>query len=124
MNESLATRKLNSIRKIPTDDPDFLRALLQVSSFYDKNTPSARGAFKSSLEHRYVSSNDEFLAGLDDLLDSIDAAEEVVKEMQATCDELCSNVEQTRCSSLKICTEVPPLDICVPSNIFERYKYK
>jgi hypothetical protein len=55
------TRRLNKVLEIPLDNPEFLSALQNLSTFYGKNSLSARRNLRGQIEKRGVEINEEFL---------------------------------------------------------------
>lgn len=56
------SRKLRKVlNETRTDSPELLASLEALSSFYEENTPAARRGLKSTIEHRALALNHEFL---------------------------------------------------------------
>jgi hypothetical protein len=64
MNEAMAQKKLQSIKKLPMEEESFVSALAYVGDFYHHNTPIARKQLQDDLERRYMDSNAQFLQRL------------------------------------------------------------
>ena len=109
MNETLAQRKLQSIKKLPTEDEDFLTALNYVSDFYVHNNAVSRKQLKDDLEHRHLEYNNEFLKSFDALLEGINTAEGMVMDLRQCCEKMKDRVDETQENSKRIITYIDEL---------------
>ena len=109
MNETFAQKRLQAIKKLPTEDPEFLTALNYVSGFYSQNNSLSRKNLKDNLEERHLQCNVEFLQSFDSLLDEILRAEEIVSELKNSCQQMKDQVDKTQENSERIISYIDEL---------------
>ncbi|KAM7269052.1 hypothetical protein ACFE04_024549 [Oxalis oulophora] len=81
-------RKLKKVMESRTDNPDLLSSLNTLSTFYTDNTPQARRNLRSSIEHRSLSINLQFLHASDAAQQALDRVEAEVTSLAHCCDEI------------------------------------
>jgi hypothetical protein len=59
---STVQRRLQKVLETPTDNPELLAALQNLSTFYGKNSLSARRNLRGQIEKRGIEINNEFLS--------------------------------------------------------------
>ncbi|CAA7403920.1 unnamed protein product [Spirodela intermedia] len=83
------SRKLRKVlNETRTDSPELLASLEALSSFYGENTPAARRGLKSTIEHRALALNHEFLLASLPAQEALDRVGDEVNALAECCDQI------------------------------------
>lgn len=95
MNGTLS-RKLNKVLETRIDNPEILEALNNLSTFYGKNSLSARRNLRSQIEKRGIEINEEFMDAFMMVQKQLDSVKENLSEMKNSWDEMATRLQKTK----------------------------
>lgn len=109
MNPTLQ-RKLQKVLETKTSSPELLGSLKDLSTFYGENSLATRRQLRGNIEERCVEINNDFLLAFSAVHQKLQVIENVVQELNKTCDSMSARIETTRQTAGRIIKDVAALD--------------
>ena len=107
--EGVFAKRLQTIKELPVDDPNFLMALDCISDYFVQGDCPATKHPKENLQERHLQCYEEFLHSFHLILDEIQKVEENVIDLKQCCQEVNEQVEKTQENSKHIISYIDTL---------------